>query len=67
MAKRQTKAEKIADARINRAYLKRCVNIEIGILDIPKIFDEGNRLIAQGADDSVLENGIAAFVSTLSK
>jgi len=66
-----TRAEKLAakavDNRIQKAYLSRCEGIQIPLLDIPKIFAVGKAAIAEGADDTVLGDKIAAFVETIRK
>jgi hypothetical protein len=63
----EKKAEKLADDRIDRAYRTRCSNIPIDIMDIPKVFAEGRKAIAGGADDQALGDTIAAFVETIRK
>jgi len=67
MAKRQTKAEKIADRRISDAYRRSCSGIEIDMLDIPVIFAHGQKLVEANGDDFALEIGIRAFVDKLRK
>lgn len=61
----KTKQEKQADKRIDNAYLARCKNITINIMDISKIYKHGHALIAAGADDAALGDGIYAFVQTI--
>ncbi len=64
-----TRAEKIAaneiDKRIEAAYRARCLNVTINMMDIAKIFAVGRKAVAEGADDSVLSDKIAAFVQTI--
>lgn len=61
-----TKAQqKKNDARINKAYLTSCENVQVPILDIPKIFAVGHQAIAEGADDETLKHKIFAFVQTI--
>lgn len=62
---RQTKAEKQAEKRIDVAYRSTCSGIAINIMDIGKIFAEGQKLIATGVDDAALAVGIRAFVDTI--
>lgn len=62
---RQSKAEKQIDRRINAAYYATCTGIQIDIMDIGKVFDRGRELIAGGADDNALADGIRAFVETI--
>ena len=64
---RKSKAERIADDRISRAYYGTCCGIQISILDIPRVFAEGRRAIANGADDAQLAAAIFGFVQTISK
>ena len=53
------------DRRIDHAFRTRCNGIPVPMLSISKIFDHGRQLIAQGADDAALADGIAAFVETI--
>jgi hypothetical protein len=64
MAK-QTKAEKEIDRRIERAYYETCKGIQISVLDINKVFVEGRKAIAAGADDEALRRAVRAFVETI--
>lgn len=64
---RQTKQEKAADKRIDAAYRATCCNISIDIFDISKVFATGRKLIAEGADDAALRDGIRKFVETIRK
>lgn len=62
---RQTKAEKQAEARIEKAYRATCCGIAINMMDIGKVFAEGQKLIATGVDDAALGVGLRAFVDTI--
>jgi alpha-D-ribose 1-methylphosphonate 5-phosphate C-P lyase len=62
---KQTKAQKLADKRINSAYCRHCSGIQINVLDIGKVFKEGQRLIDDGADDAALGAGLRAFTLTI--
>jgi hypothetical protein len=62
---RQSKAEKLADKRIERAYYKTCSGVQIDVMDIGKVFRAGQAAIASGADDSALESAVKAFVETI--
>lgn len=61
------RAHKAAEALIDKAYRQRCANIPIDLMDIPKVFAEGFRLLREGADEARLGDGIAAFVETIRK
>lgn len=63
-----TKKEQAAiDRRIDVAYRNKCCGIAIDLMDIPKIFKVGRELIAAGADDAALAEGIHTFVKSISK
>ena len=64
MANAQQKKE---DVRINKAYVQSCSNIEVSMMDIPKIFAVGQAAVAAGADDEVLKTKIREFVDTIRK
>jgi alpha-D-ribose 1-methylphosphonate 5-phosphate C-P lyase len=65
MAKRLSKAEKIAERRIDMAYRASCSGIPIDIMDIGKIFAFGQLKIAEGEDDTALAVSIRAYVETI--
>lgn len=52
-----TKAQKLADKRIERAYGKSCSGVQIPMLEISNVFKVGAAAIAEGADDAQLEAG----------
>ena len=54
-----------ARKRVERAYYKRCSGITINMMDIPKIFAAGVKVVEAGADDAMLEDAIAAIVETI--
>jgi hypothetical protein len=63
---KQTKAEKLADVRINRAYYATCARIPINVFDIGKIFEHGRRQIAMhNVDDAALAISIREYVETI--
>lgn len=61
------KAKKAQDARINSAYCKFCSGLQINIMDITKVFREGERLIAAGVDDAALGAGLRAFTEVIAQ
>lgn len=63
--KRQTKAEKLTDARIEAAYRRSCSGVQIDIMKIGSVFEHGRKLIAGGHDDVALAAGLREFVDTL--
>jgi hypothetical protein len=64
MAKK-TKTERETDARINRAFKATCCNIQIPIMDLPKVWKAGEALITAGADDAALAAGLRKYVDIL--
>ena len=61
-----TKKElKQRDARIERVYQNYCAGIAINIMDIGKVFREGERLIALGLDDAAMGPLLRAFTVNL--
>lgn len=63
-----TRSEKIAakklDQEIELLYRQSCANIQISILDIPKIFAEARKARAEGRD---MQNAIITFVQQIRK
>lgn len=59
--------KKKGEDRIEKAYRETCSGVQINVMDIGKIYTEGNRLISAGADDEALRIGIKSFVETLRK
>ena len=55
------------DKRIDVAYRNRCSGIQIDIMDISKVFREGQKAIDNGADDVTLSQVIFDFVQTIRK
>jgi hypothetical protein len=64
---------KANDKRIERAYGRVVVRIAIedggtvaiDMLDIPRVFEVGERLIRDGATEGQLEGGLTAFVRSI--
>jgi hypothetical protein len=67
MPRRMTKAEKIAEKRVERAYYASCSGIQIDIMDIGKVFAFGQLKVAEGEDDAALAASIRAYVETIRK
>lgn len=59
------KRNKQIERRIEVAYGKSCSGIQIDILDIPKVFAVGERLIESGADDDELAKRLRDFVDLI--
>lgn len=64
---KQTKQDKLNDKRIEQAYYARCSGIQINVMDISKVFAHGRMLIADGATDAALGDGILTFVRSIAK
>jgi hypothetical protein len=64
-ATRSRKHRALIQSRIERAYYAECSGVQINVMDIAKVFNEGERLINQGADEPTLRAGIKAFVETI--
>jgi len=66
---KQTKAEKIIDARIDRVYRRHCSGVQVNIMDIPKIFAVGHKAIADmpHITDDQLAIIITGYVATICK
>ena len=62
MAKRQTKQDKINAARIQRAV----TGMQIPMLTIPRLYAHAEKMIAEGASDEQLHNGVRAFCGSQS-
>lgn len=62
MTKQEVKA---ADRRVELAYYAGCSNIQIPMMKITDIFRRGRELVAAGASDAALKDGIRAYVETI--
>ncbi|MDB5603450.1 MAG: hypothetical protein JWP25_350 [Bradyrhizobium sp.] len=61
MKKRATKHDKINAARIQRAV----TGMLIPMMTIPRLYAHAEKLIAEGADDVQLANGVRAFLGAI--
>ena len=64
MQKRKTKAEKALDNEIDALYREHCCNIQISIMDIPRVFEEARKARAEGRD---MKEAIVSFVNSIRK
>lgn len=64
MSKRKTKAEKALDNEIEALYGECCSNIQISIMDIPRIFAHAKQARAEGRD---MKEAIVSFVNSIRK
>jgi hypothetical protein len=62
---KQTKADKLADKRIDAACKATCSGITIPIMEIMKVFKVGRAAVAKGVDDATLAQQIRAYVETI--
>ena len=62
MTPRQKKAN---EKRIEKAYYKVAYGVQINMMDIPRVFTEGEKALAAGADDAALEKVVADFVQQI--
>ena len=59
-----SKAEKALDREIDKLYRENCSGIQIDIFDIPKVFAEARKAMAEGRD---MKEAIVSFVNTIRK
>lgn len=62
---RKTKQQKADESRIEKAFYATCSGIQIGIMDLGKVYDAGHKAIAQGVNDEQLGQHVRAFVETI--
>jgi len=67
MARVTKKQQKAIDERVEQAYYATCHGVQIGIMDIGKVFDAGREALAGGADEEALRKAIVEFVETIRK
>lgn len=58
-------SRRLADLRIERVFGAHCHGVQIGVMDLGKIFDVGRAAIAAGADDELLGRKIVEVVETI--
>lgn len=63
----KTMSQKTKDRLINALYHRHCSGIQIDIMDIGKVFKEGERLLASGLTDEDAGNGLRAFTLSIAK
>lgn len=59
-----SKADKALDREIDKLYRENCTNIQINIMDIPRVFAEARKARAEGRD---MKDAIIAFVNSIRK
>ena len=59
------KEQKLREQRIERVFGRYCNGIQIDIMDIGKVFKEGERLIDQGLNDDDMGTLLCVFVTKL--
>ncbi len=59
-----SKADKALDREIDKLYRENCANIQINIMDIPRIFQVAKEARAQGKD---MKEAIVTFVNSIRK
>ena len=68
MPKRTSQQQKARDREIDLAFRAACSSIPIRLMDIPKVWAEGRRLMADGVGDQErLRAGLLAFVQSLTR
>lgn len=61
---RQSKEDKALDREIDLLYKQNCANIQVSIMDIPRIFAEAKKARAEGRD---MKDAIISFVNSIRK
>jgi len=64
----QRKAKRLRkqqDDLINKAYLATCKNVQIPMMKIPSVFEEGRKALSAGADFEGLKAAITTYVETI--
>jgi hypothetical protein len=66
--KRTSHEQKLRDNEIDLAFRAACSGIPIKLMDVPKVYAEGRRLIAAGINDQPnLRAGLIVFVQALTQ
>lgn len=65
--KKQSRADKAADKRVEKAYYATCCGCVINMMDIPKVFAAGRKALADNPAITDAELGVAvrAYVDTI--
>lgn len=64
MTRKEKQAAKALDDMIDAIYRKNCNGIQINMMDISKVFEEGRRAFRANED---VEKAVVAFVQTIRK
>ena len=68
MPKKTSHEQKLRDREIDLAFRASCSGVPIKLMDIPRIYAEGRRLMALGVlDQTSLRLGLAEFVQNLTR
>lgn len=68
MPKKTSHEQKLRDREIDLAFRASCSGVPIKLMDIPRIYAEGRRLIAAGTTDQTsLRAALATFVENLTQ
>jgi len=62
--KNVSSADKALDREIDALYREHCCNIQVSIMDIPRIFAEAKKARAEGRD---MKEAIVSFVNSIRK
>ncbi len=65
MKPRKTKAEKIAEARVDKFVGNALANNPINIMDITKVYGVARGLVGAGLDDAAIAEKLAIYVASI--
>lgn len=60
---RQSKADKVAEARVTAAYNAVAEGVQINVLDLGKIHDAGMAAVKAGGDDEAVRSAVREAVT----